>query len=244
MNTLKKALATAAVAAVPALAAVPAQAEVLLKNDENQDYGLAALYDDGLFYAYTTLFTLPNPIEPHGGLRLTFDAAATGPGAVQVSMMQVQTGVEFHCDEEGIICSDQTVYTLVPGTESATKTINFTAGTGQHSIDFDGYTVSGGDDYAILISPVSQDGPFSVGLHVASPESIIGGVDGLFTSTPDLNTFYQATGGVYAPNVGLGFKIETLPAVPEPKDYALFLAGLGLVGLAARRRMVAPSASI
>lgn len=244
MNTLKKALATAAAAAVPALAAAPAQAEVLFDNTntvgENPGTTAVAFYDvtHHTSYASLILFTLPNPTEPHGGLRLTFDAAATGPGAVQISMMQIGSlGVETRCDEEGIVCADQTVYTLVPGTESATKTVNFTAGTGDYSIDFDGYAVSGGD-YAILVAGAQQDNTHLLSLRRAAPESMVGIATGIFFSTPDLNTFRQATGGVYAPNsVGLGFKIETLPAVPEPDDYAMFLAGLGLVGLAARRRM-------
>lgn len=44
-----------------------------------------------------------------------------------------------------------------------------------------------------------------------------------------------ALGAVY----GSAFRNEAVPAIPEPETYALMLAGLGVVGWAARRRAVA-----
>ena len=249
MNALKRALAIAAIPAT--MAAAPAGAEVLFDNTntvgETPEYmGVAAYYPDlDAVVSSVFLFSMDDPTESHGGFRISFDGFVIGLGLFHVSMMRVGSlGTETICDSDGFFCSEQSVYSPILNTKSDTKTINFMPGAGHVTVDFDGYNVHGGT-YAILIGGVRQGTIYnSFSLYKTAPESIIGRYTGAFSSSPDLTTFYQKTDGIYTSDVGVAFKIETLP-VPEPENYAMFLAGLGLVGLAARKRMgAAPSASI
>jgi hypothetical protein len=254
MSTLKRALATAAVAAVPTTMTAPANAEVLFDNTgtigENPEYTGVAWYgfSQPPVGSSVNLLNISNPTEPYAGLRITFNGQADANGSVQISLAPVTLGsrlVDIDYDGDGIIddFGIEPYYTL-SGTESATKTINFAAGTEEYSVDFNGYDVNGGD-YAILFAALPQGNATQLNLPKAASDSMVGNFEGVFFSTPNFNSFYGATNGSYIPSYNsFAIKIETLPPVPEPDDYAMFLAGLGLVGLAARRRMSLPSASI
>jgi hypothetical protein len=58
----------------------------------------------------------------------------------------------------------------------------------------------------------------------------LGVLDGMTINAAPGNAFYNNTGAFV-----VGYDL-TVPSVPEPETYALMLAGLGLVGFAARRR--------
>ena len=53
------------------------------------------------------------------------------------------------------------------------------------------------------------------------------------------NYFYRVTGHVDGPLGGSYLLSSHIDAVPEPETYAMFLAGLGLMGAIARRRTLA-----
>lgn len=67
------------------------------------------------------------------------------------------------------------------------------------------------------------------------PNNCCGGEDYLHTNWGGLG-FWNDHGGPGNPTQQNGFIIEYSAPVPEPETYALLLAGLGLVGFAARRR--------
>ncbi len=62
------------------------------------------------------------------------------------------------------------------------------------------------------------------------------GFDQLFAGVIDSKPFTSITFFGTAPNDGIYFDRMQIAAVPEPETYAMLLAGLGLLGMASRRR--------
>lgn len=60
--------------------------------------------------------------------------------------------------------------------------------------------------------------------------------DQLFAGVIDSKPFTSITFFGTAPNDGIYFDRMQIAAVPEPETYAMLLAGLGLLGMASRRR--------
>ena len=63
-----------------------------------------------------------------------------------------------------------------------------------------------------------------------------GEVHGTLTFSGPISTLTIADGSEYWHGLTVGYEALAVAAVPEPETYAMMLAGLGLLGLAARRR--------
>jgi hypothetical protein len=117
---------------------------------------------------------------------------------------------------------------------TTTLSLDFGQGSGMYSLDSLMVTIYGGSD--TTATPVFQQeaqrstpGEMlsiygSFGLDLSAYTLVISGM----TSGPSGNA---PQGGLYA------FTLHAVPApVPEPETYAMMLAGLGIVGMVARRR--------
>lgn len=101
---------------------------------------------------------------------------------------------------------------------SSTATYNFTVKSDDGSFLFiDGIEVVKN----VIVGENSGSIPLTAGIHAAT----------VF--------FYQCCGGQSGLDVALPAGVSYVTAVPEPQTYAMFLAGLGVMGFMARRRKTA-----
>jgi hypothetical protein len=92
-----------------------------------------------------------------------------------------------------------------------------------------------------LANPTSSLSPDQI-LNVAYGDCAAGGLMGMGAGAKTCMTGYEKLNalGVHVSGgtmMGTFPTIQTITAVPEPENYAMFLAGLGLMGFKARRRM-------
>jgi hypothetical protein len=79
-----------------------------------------------------------------------------------------------------------------------------------------------------VIQPPANGRTITISVLFQNVDSVNGGMR--FTSPDYLN------GGGIDPHIGSAFFSASVSSVPEPETYAMLLVGLGLMGLAARRR--------
>lgn len=98
-------------------------------------------------------------------------------------------------------------------------------------------------DGAFLGTPGNVGTTFSVGLLAADQSSYLGrpGCDAALGDNCSLFQIELTPPGGLSLTLPSGSIASVTAAVPEPSSYALLLAGLGLVGIAARRRAQATS---
>jgi PEP-CTERM motif len=83
--------------------------------------------------------------------------------------------------------------------------------------------------------------PINIG-NSPAPVSVAGHYVGSWTSAVSPANFYLAFEGGFASNVAIDNVVITqVTAVPEPSEWALMLAGLGLVGVLGKRRKKTPT---
>ena len=98
-------------------------------------------------------------------------------------------------------------------------------------------TTEGATYIAFLSSAFVANPTSNVGIYFTSNDNA--GIGQGMTATFDLRDPVAAHSGWHAPDyANYQFSAEFVPtsAIPEPETYAMFLAGLGLMGFAARRR--------
>lgn len=126
---------------------------------------------------------------------------------------------------------------------AATQTFNFSVNDPANPSNF-----SSGNYATVLLDDITNDGPFSLtGLLTQGNLSTIRLVDSgsnIFNATKTGNTFsfsslvagtYQLQLNVASGGLAVGSYTVT-SAVPEPESFGLLLAGLGLIGFAAKRK--------
>ena len=260
MNTLKTALAIAATGVVPALAATPAEAAEPVKIfDAATDYGVElvkgdfssrvgyqynAFFDETTFSTSATIFN----VDVDGDTRvgdIVIGDIVPGTGSARVLLANVSFG--YWSDEGGNVYPTATFSNM-----SSSVAIGEDGHADMTNLN---YMVNDGV-YALIIVPEYEEGQstnlfrFYRYRDVTSDNN--GEISQIQSSVISTTGVGMYTGGEYNgafvdrplyQGVTPVFSVYAA-AVPEPKDYAMFLAGLGLVGLAARRRMSLPSASI
>lgn len=272
MSTLKRALATAAVAAVPTTMIAPAAATEPVKIfDAATDYGVEFIdlteylgaravgysFDENnyetVFNEATFVFD-PNEVL---GSRLTsvYMSDLIG-GSVLGSIGKVSYETIYHP-----YSGDPIQHVILEGLSDPVLSSN-----GIFDFSAQGYTFEENTLYGFTLSPYYNGTSSNEVMFVSRFDitSFMNGVEspvisanryGLQNAIPSQDVFvYPETHSEYIPSVD---QTVTWPAgrdvsagysayfsvyaaaVPEPDNYAMFLAGLGLVGLAARRRMIA-----
>lgn len=260
MSTLRRALVTAAAAAVPTTMIAPAAATEPVKIfDAATDYGVElakgdfssrvgyqynAFFDETTFSTSATIFNVDVDGDTRVGDIFIGDIVP-GTGSARVLLANVSFG--YWSDEGG-----NTYPTATFSNMSSSVAIGQDGRADMTGLN---YVVNDGV-YALIIVPEYEEGQstnlfrFYRYRDVTSENN--GEISQIQSSVISTTGVGMYTGGEYDgafvdrplyQGVTPVFSVYAA-AVPEPDDYAMFLAGLGLVGLAARRRMAAPSASI
>lgn len=146
-------------------------------------------------------------------------------------------GAELNWWDTGYSTLDQVAWVGdTTGTQASTGYIFVDPGSSAVSITsfdmavYDGYSVSGSWSLIDFNSNVLDSGTFSSGLtHVTSTASSTNGIVLLWTA---------GTGTALVGVDNVSYTVGTVSSVPETGTYAMFLAGLGLMGAMARRRTV------
>lgn len=257
MSTLRRALVTAAAAAVPTTMIAPAAATEPVKIfDAATDYGVElvkgdfssrvgyqynAFFDETTFSTSATIFNVDVDGDTRVGDIFIGDIVP-GTGSARVLLANVSFG--YWSDEGG-----NTYPTATFSNMSSSVAIGQDGRADMTGLN---YVVNDGV-YALIIVPEYEEGQstnlfrFYEHRDVAFDNNgeisqILGGVGpsdiqpGIYTGGDYNQGFTDRL--LYQGDTPL-FSVFAAAAVPEPDDYAMFLAGLGLVGLAARRRMSA-----
>lgn len=153
---------------------------------------------------------------------------AHGNGDVGVFLAGINAG-ERHCVD--VICYREG--TLETPVFAGSFTAN-SSGWAPYKVDISAAGEVEDKNAVIFFRPLSTGTDVRFAL-VAGPDQLISATS--FASA--LEDFpYQGGASVLfsEQNTGVWQRIESVPGVPEPETYALFLAGLGLLGAAVRRR--------
>lgn len=224
-------------AALLALGAVSAQASLVLVGPEDfAGTGLGAV---------NTILTISSPANASfesGGV--AFGDVTTGDVKTGNSQTQTRTlgelgitsaanlRIVFNALEPGNDANGITLSDLVLTIYSATGTVLFTSGAFSSQTFADTQTGAGNSGFVFALDAAQQAaaalafgagfGSNVVGLS-ASAGCNAGSPSGCLGATGGFETFFVANSGPVA-------------AIPEPETYTMLLAGLGVIGMLARRR--------
>ena len=177
-----------------------------------------------------------------GGWGFLETVSITAPGHVSVMVQltnltgsdakDVYWGVGFDPDQGRAVGLGNGTFNVINATGTSDSSVSASTSDGV-IITLANNTSAGAFEVRPYVDPLSCCSPVSPGLMLATAQ--VAGSYGFGDNS--INLAYDLGDVAYKDSVKIGY--EYIMAVPEPETYAMLLAGLGLIGFSARRRISA-----